>query len=186
MMTEFLQELAEARLFRYEDALEDQPAGHLGELLYMSLLGLEALRYLDERAAREYANNTLRYNDFDKMRPSTTDMANLISVLSNQDDYRDRIDVDAGISPPVLQIRRYLRNLTQRLETHTYDRSMLLGAESSLKVKQQDLRQIRRVVGDWSRADKTQQNLAFQQLTRDFSRTAPLFDLVNLLKKHVK
>lgn len=184
MNTLFLQEIIEARLFRYEDGLTNKTAGYLGQLLYMSLLGLEALRYLDERAAREYANQTLRYNDFDKMRPSATDMANLISVLSNQDNYRDRIDVDAGVAPPVLQLRRYLRNLSQRLETHAYDRAMLINAESSLKVNEQDLRQIRRTIGDWNHADKTQQNLALHQLIRDFSRNAPLFDLGNLLKKH--
>lgn len=183
-MTEFLQEITEARLFRYEDGVQGRTAQQLSQLLYMALLGLEALRYLDERAAREYANQTLRYNDFDKMRPSTTDLANLIAVLSNQDDYRDRIDVNVAISPPVLQIRRYLRNLSQRVETHAYDRSMLLNAESSLKVSQADLRQIRRVVGDWNRADKTQQNLAYKQLVRDFARNAPLFDLVYELKKH--
>jgi hypothetical protein len=184
MKTLFLQEITEARLFRYEEGVQGRTAKQLGQLLYMALLGLEALRYIDERAAREYANNTLRYNDFDKMRPSTTDLANLIAVLDNQDDYRDRIDVDASVSPPVLQILRYLRNMTQRLETHAYDRSLLLNAESSLKISESDLRQIRRVVGDWSRTDKTQQNLAYRQLVRDFARNAPLFDLVYELKKH--
>jgi hypothetical protein len=184
MKTQFLQEITEARLFRYEDGVQGRTAKELAQLLYMAMLGLEALRYIDERAAREYANNTLRYNDFDKMRPSTTDLANLLAVLGNQDDYRDRIDVDASVSPPELQIKRYLRNMTQRLETHAYDRSMLLNAEGSLKINNSDLRQIRRVVGDWSRTDKTQQNLAYRQLVRDFTRYAPLFDLFYELKKH--
>lgn len=180
----FLNELSEARLFRYEEGTNGKRAVELGRLLFMSLLALEALRYLNESAARAYANQTLMYNDFDKMRPSTTDMANLIAVLSNQEDYRERIDVDTKISPPVLQIRRYLRNLTQRLETHAYDRSMLINAESALGINQSDLRQIRRVVGDWDRSDKTQQNLALRQLIRDFNHDAPLFDLLSELKKY--
>ena len=181
----FLTELTEARLFRYEGNLGNKTARELGEMLFMSILCLEMLRYLNEPAARAYASQTLRFNEFDKMRPSTTDLANLIAVLANQDDYRDRIDVDASVSPPVLQIRRYLRNMTQRLETHAYDRSLLLGAEGSLKISDSDLRQIRRIVGDWGRADKTQQNLAYRQLIRDFTRNAPLFDLLYELKKHV-
>jgi hypothetical protein len=180
----FLTELTEARLFRYEGNLGNKTARELGEMLFMSILCLEMLRYLNEPAARAYASQTLRFNEFDKMRPSTTDLANLIAVLSNQDDYKEQIDVDKKISPPVLQLRTYFRNMINGGSQHAINRSMLLKLESYLGIQAQDLRQVRRVVGDWADHDKTQHNLAFRQLVRDISARSPLLDILTMVKSH--
>lgn len=183
-MLEFIQELTESRLFRHEDDLNNNSAESLGRLLYMGVLSLEMLTYINEREARAYANRSIQYNEFDKMRPSATDLANLIAVLSNQDNYKNRIQVNTAISPPVLQLKQYLRSLSQNASQHAYNRMMLMNLEGQLRISQQELRQIRRVVGDWKSADKTQHNLVIKQLTRDISMNAPLFDMLILLKKH--
>lgn len=182
---EFLDELKESRMFRGLPGLRGQKAHELARVLYVAMLSLEFIRQFNEQRSQMYAYRTLQFNDFDKMRNGSTDVANLVTVLSNQNDYAERIEVDFDVHAPSLQIHSYMQRLRMGIASPTLDRQFFLNLEHALDISDSTLTGIRRVVMDWTRSNRFEKRTAASNLRRELQRHALLLDIVDLLPKEL-
>lgn len=180
--TGFLQELAEARMFVYPENLKGRDAISISRLLFASMLALEIVRYENEYKAQEYVNHTMAFNDFDHLRPSATDLANLIAVISNQDRYLDEVKTKIGLYAPELQIKAHLRTFAGAVNP-TRIRQFLLTLDEALMIAGADMRQARRIIGDWPNASRGEKNTAWATLTRVFITHGSQLDIYRLAKQ---
>jgi hypothetical protein len=156
----FLKELTEARLFQKPEDLKNMSAQKIGELIFLMLVALEVIRNSDPRWAAGYASDTMRYNPYENMHYSGTDLANLFAVLNFQETFKDNIKVNNSISIPLFQINRYLGDVRSGSSSRSKneDAQFFYRLEDYLKAySNSTMRTLRRYVGDWdslTRADK--------------------------------
>jgi hypothetical protein len=156
----FLKELTEARLFQKPEDLKNMSAQKIGELIFLMLIALEVIRNSDPRWAAGYASDTMRYNPYENMHYSGTDLANLFAVLNFQETFKDQIKVNNSISIPLFQINRYLGDVRSGSSSRSKneDAQFFWRLEDYLKAyNNSTMRTLRRYVGDWdslTRADK--------------------------------
>jgi hypothetical protein len=146
----FLQELVEARMYRNTTTLSGKSAGELANVAYLMFMMLEILRYEDNSFAKRYSVETMWYDNFSSMKSSASDLHNVLAILSNQGNYKDKIKVDAGISVPNLQIRKYLRDIENDRKDKGWDRAFFKTLGEFLKITGSDLKQMRMYVADWT------------------------------------
>ena len=183
-MFEFIkQELTESKMFRTPLSFERTSAHELSRILYVGLLTLEVLRHEDENFVRSYAAQTIKWGDFDSTRSASTDLGNIISVLSNQGDYEDRINTNLNISAPVLQIRTYLRGVWMMSLQHSRDRQFFMNLETALGIGDSTLYQARRTVLDWGTASRSERQFALSNMRRELLRHATRLDLLEYMPK---
>jgi hypothetical protein len=179
----FLNELAESRLFRYRDDFSKKKARELADLLFSTVLLLEILRHKHLSTAREYANRTMAPGEFDRVRTAATDLSNLISVLGDQEKFDADINTDFKVSVPMLQLKRYLRDLAAGKPSGSFDREFLLRLEDYLNVSDGTLKNLRRTVAYWHSATVLDKKTALETLLRGIRSTANQLDL-HLLSRH--
>lgn len=146
--TPFIQELVEARLFRYDSELKNKSVGQMGQYLFLNLLMLEVLRHLDPNWVRKYASDTYYYGSFDAIRSYATDLHNMIAALTNWD-IRKNMSSDNGISVPVMTLRRYILELstgTRSPYQQPQDRMMFSDLQSKLRVQGGLMSHVRRAL----------------------------------------
>jgi hypothetical protein len=146
----FLQELVEARMYRNTTTLTGKTAAELANVAYLMFMMLEILRHEDNSFAKRYSVETMWHDNFSTMKSSSSDLHNVLSVLSNQTDYKDKIKVDANISVPNLQIRKYLRDIENDRKEKGWDRAFFKTLGEFLKITSSDLKQMRMYVADWT------------------------------------
>jgi hypothetical protein len=146
----FLQELVEARMYRNTSTLSGKTASELANVAYLMFMMLEILRYEENSFAKRYSIETMWYDNFSSMKSSASDLHNVLAILSNQGDYKDKIKVDAGISVPNLQIRKYLRDIENDRKEKGWDRAFFKTLGEFLKITSSDLKQMRMYVADWT------------------------------------
>lgn len=181
----FLNELVEARIFKYPENLEGRNALDLSRLLFASILALEILRNENESVAYRYASQTVAFNDFDHMRAGSTDLANMIAVLTNQDQYEEHLKTKIGLYAPELQIKTYLRTFFNVAgDLHQRVRTFLLKLDQDLMIAGSDMHMCRRVVSDWRHASSTEKTVVWSTLSRVFNRQGPQIDIYQLVKSN--
>lgn len=176
------QELVESRLFQYPGNLDGRDALDLARLLFVSILSLEILRHEHESRAWDYVSRTMTYKEFDRMRTGSTDLANLISVLTNQDDYEDHIKTVPILYAPELQIKAYLRTFPHTTGSNV--RQFLTKLDSSLLIAASELHQARRTVGNWTEASPVEKHSAWTAISRVFNNHGTQLDLYLLVKHY--
>ena len=178
----FLNELTESRLFRYRDDFRNKSARELADLLFGVTLLLEITRHRDRRVSREYAGRTVNRGEFDMVRPGSTDLANLISVLCDQTKFDAEINADSRISVPMLQTRRYLKDIADGKDSGNQDREYLLRLEDYLRVNDGELRNARRVISYWNSSSTTEKKNMLDQVARMVRTRANQLDLYTQIK----
>jgi hypothetical protein len=181
--TGFLQELVEARMFAYPENLKGRDAVTMARLLFCSILALEIVRHENEYKAIEYINHTMAFSDFDRMRGAATDLANLITIVANQDRYLDEVKTKIGLYAPELQIKSYFRTIAGARYDRARVRQFLLTIDDALMIAGADMRQARRIIGDWPDASSIEKKTAWATLTRVFSTHGSQLDIYLLAKQ---
>ena len=179
------QELVEARLFRFPENLHGRDAQGLARLLFASLLTMEIMRYESTSRSVQYAQQSLIFNEFDHMRNGATDLANLIAVLSNQSKYEKEIDVNPGISAPVLQIRTFLRTFASSSYDQSSIRQFFIKLDDMLSIAGGEMHQARRIISDWEDASQMEKYTAWSTLNRVFNSHGTQLDIYILAKQYL-
>jgi hypothetical protein len=152
----FLQELVEARMYRNASTLSGKTAKELARVAYLMFMMLEILRHEDKQFAKRYSVETMWYDNFASMKSTASDLHNVLAVLSNQDKYAGKIKTDATIAVPILQIRKYLRDIENDRKEKGVDRALFKTLSEFLKVSDSDLRELRMYVADWDQTSITE------------------------------
>lgn len=177
-MFDFLDELNEARLFRGRETLSGKTAEDLAKVLYLMFMMVEILRHEDSSWLRDYISNTMNDEYFKYMSASSSDLHNIIAVLSNQDKFSDKIKTDGKISPPILTIKRYFREILNKTKYPGQDRAFFKSLEDYLKISNSNYKNIRRTVGDWESSSKNEQNTVMYEIKNLIKPTNHQNDLV--------
>ena len=173
----FLNELAESRIFQYQDDFRNKSARDLADLAFTMILVLEILRHRRVQISKDYARRTINYVDFSAIKPGSTDLFNLLTVLINQEVFDNEISTDRRISVPELQIKRYLRDVADAKMSGSFDREFLLKLEDYLRVNDGELRNARRVVAYWNTATALDKKNVSEMLLRNMRSRANGVDL---------
>lgn len=182
MDLEFIQELTEARMFRNRDTLGGKSAADLAKTVFLSLLALEIMRTLDPNYTKKYALDTISYENFKGMRNNATDLHNLLSVLNNQLDYASKIQPDAAIAIPALQIKRYLRDIENNRKDKALDRQFFYKLESFLKITDPEYKELRRSIVDWGMNSSVEKRNIIRSIKHDMNKTSLQLDLLQQFK----
>jgi hypothetical protein len=142
----FLQELAEARMYKNRDTLQGKTAEELAKGMFLMIMMLEILRKEDSSFAKRYSINTQWNQDFRSLRLQASDLHNIITVLSNQDQFADKIAVNKAISPPILQLKHYFRDIENDRKDRGWDRAFFKKLEEFLKINDSACREDRKSV----------------------------------------
>lgn len=181
----FIEELTEARLFQAAKDVKGMKAASIAEIVYLCIMMMEVWRRNKPSEASSYAQNTLRYNPYDTMHYSATDLANLLSVLNHQDVFAGTIKVDKNISLPVFMINRYLSAVASNsTSSHSDDQTFFWRLEDYLKVYSNSaFRQMRRDIGNWTELSFADKNRIVQIVRREFDSRASSVDLYQTFRQ---
>ena len=176
MAFEFVKELGEARLYRKPSNIPSVSIGTIGENLFNAALALHIMKYENPKAAAAYAKRTLA-TGLDNWRSSGSDFNNMVQILANPEKYKDRINVDKSISVPELQLKTWLRNISNNKFDEQTDRRFFLALQRQLGVTSPGLISARRVVADWSKSLGNERAQAIGKVQRGMSHSLKQSDL---------
>lgn len=174
----FIKDLTEAKALRTQRGL-NLSAEQIAENVYLNILALQAMRFDPNtaRQASEYAKKTLQYQDFSNIRTTGTDLHNWVAVLNNPGRYETHIGPVGKSSMPVLQFKRYLRNVAQGKSDPNYDKQFLMSLERNLGIKNSQYRAVRRMLSDWNRLYGSERKQSATRLVQALRAKSPQSDL---------
>ena len=150
----FLQELAESRMYRRLGQLEGKNIHDIAERLFEHLLALQIFANENRDLAARYAKTVMKQQAFDGFRTSMPDLYNLIALIQNQNQYSHIVITDETVSIPELRLRRNLRQLaTGGFDNNDYSQMMLMLQRRFEKLPG-ILVQLRRQISDWKNVGK--------------------------------
>jgi hypothetical protein len=148
MSSNFIQELVEARFFRYQENFQGKKASDLATTLFLLLLLLEVLRKYDPSYAQRYAKETFTYGSFDGIRSYATDVHNLIAVLSDSKN-QFKVVQDRSIFVPEFALKRHFRDVMYSTREFALNRSFFIQLASDLGVTDSAAMTARRTINDY-------------------------------------
>jgi len=176
MSYDFIQELSEARIFRNPTKLPTVGVGSIAENFFNAALALQIMKYENPKAAAAYAQRTLA-GGFDGWRSSGSDFNNMAEILKNPDRYNDRIKFDRKVGVPSMQLKTWLRNMSQNRYDTNADRKFFLALQRQLGVRSAGLINARRIVADWERSVGNERTEAISRVHRGMSHDLRQSDL---------
>ena len=170
----FLQELNEARMTRTAGAVDNLSSEALTSALLTHIYLIEILRHVAPLTASGYVRKTLTYSDFSVQRASATDLHNLIVAYNNLDD---------KTILPMLQLKTYLRNITNKQYNNDHVRQFFMHLKRSTRSSNARLRSLHSTVQDFGLLSKEEQRAAATQLVQFYRVNNYRSDLEMHLRK---
>ena len=155
MLTPFLKYVSEGRVVRRQSDLQRYTFQEITERIYLSFLALSLLKKFDQTIGfvKTYANQTLAYGSFDRVRTTSNDLHNMLAVVAGDPSIVQKLaNKNAAMAlrqrqiVPVLAIRRYLRTFKDSY-------SFLTQLESALGISNLDYKNLRRAISDYQKLD---------------------------------
>ena len=93
MLTPFLKYVSEGRVIRRHSDLARYSYPEVTERVYLSLLALTFMRNVDTIKAftKTYADQTMAYDTFDKVRMAQNDLYNMLAIVSDEPDITKKL-----------------------------------------------------------------------------------------------
>lgn len=166
--------LIEARTFRNPQTLEKYSKQELGEILFLFMLVLNIMVHVEPDQAKKYADATLQYPAFATIKLSATDLCNLITALYRAKAYLD----ETSVPLPILDIKRYLRGLSNEFADVAFTRMVLMKCQNVLKIQNSILQKLRRNVADFSTLSDAEKIDTGRQIYRLIRKSSYNGDLI--------
>ena len=186
----FIDSLVEARMFYGVKDIKGMSADEIAQIVFLMFMMLEVIRHYKPNYTADYARDTLKYNTYDNLHYSGSDLGNLIAVLNNQDTFEKDIKPHTGVSIPLFQINRYLGQLTSKATSksaHNDDVTFFWRLEDYLKLSGQSLlRQLRRDIGNWNDLHLADKQQIYLILRREFDKRCSSVDMYLWYKSSFK
>ena len=166
MLTPFLQYVAEGRVIRRQSDLQRYTFQEICEKIYLSFLTLSLLKNFSRTKSfvKTYANQTLVYGAFDRVRTTANDLHNMLAIVSGDPEIVQKLaNKNAAMalrqrqSIPVLAIRTYLRSFSN-------DYKFLTQLEKALNITDLDYRNLRRAISDYPGLDSKRKQFTATRL----------------------
>ena len=179
MLTPFLQYVAEGRVIRRQSDLQRYTFQEICEKIYLSFLTLSLLKNFSRTKSfvKTYANQTLVYGTFDRVRTTANDLHNMLAIVSGDPEIVQKLaNKNAAMalrqrqSIPVLAIRTYLRSFSN-------DYKFLTQLEKALNITDLDYRNLRRAISDYPSLDSKRKQFTATRLLQALRAKLPGTDL---------
>jgi|TARA_B100001094_G_C18101237_1_gene755888 hypothetical protein len=153
MAFEFIrEEITEARYIRNAGDTVGRDMNDVGESFFEQLLMLQQMRFENPKFAQKYAKDTLKFMNFNGVKPGGTDLHNLASIINNPNKYKG-VTSGGNVSFDELGFKRYLRDIASGRSNQGMDRTFLMKQQKNLGIDSSFLRQARRVSADYGRSN---------------------------------
>jgi len=169
---EFIQELVEARIFRYDQDFKHESMSDIALTTYAMFLMLEILRRYDAEYATKYAKDTFTYGDFSAVRSYATDLHNLLAGLAQKLPEADQL-----VTVPEFLIKRHLREIMYGQRTIQLTRQFYLQLERDLSISNTALKSVRRNIIDYTDLSSAEYLDSAERVHRLLLNLAPNADL---------
>lgn len=177
MTAPFLQYINEARVVRRPGDLQRYTYQEICEKVYLTFLTLSLLKNFSQTAGwvKQYANATLIYGDFSKVRGTANDLHNMLAVVDGEERIIDKLANKSQATAlrqrthvPTMAVKRYLR-------TFKDDYGFLTQLENALAISNADYKNLRRAISDFANLNnirrKTTTTRLLQALRAKMSNT---------------
>jgi len=158
------------------------------ERIYLSFLALSFLNSnpTTKSFTRSYANTTLTYGSFDRVRMTANDLHNMMAIVSGDADItkklanKNQAQAMRQRQPvPVMAVKRYLRTFEEPFK-------FLTQLERALGIRDANYRNLRRAVSDYSNLDSKTQKLTTAKLLQLLKSKLSGTDITKKVQELVK
>ena len=166
MLTPFLKYVSEGRIVRRQSDLQRYTFQEITERIYLSFLTLTILQNFSQTRGfvKSYATTTLAYGSFDRVRPTSNDLHNMLAVVAGDPEIKKKLaNKNAAMAirqrqtVPVLAIRRYLRDFKNSYQ-------FLTNLESALGISNLDYKNLRRAISGYAGLDSKRKKVTITRL----------------------
>lgn len=184
--------LSESTLFRSRSAIERFTARQAADLFHMHVSALTLLREspFTSTWAKDYAKRTLNYGSFSEWHSNSTDFGILgwslftdeceFRLASTSSRLRERLTVDEGL------MTRWLRSVSSTHMDEGTTKRIFSRIDTWLRIEDEALRAIRRLVQDWNDLSTDEASLALTRLLQLFRAHAENAEILPELEKLAK
>ena len=128
----------------------------------------------------------ISFQNFKGFRQSQTDLYNIITLITEQKKYADKLFNNWDIKLPELRIKRVFRQMAQEeLDLGQMDQLLMILQRMFKGLLSGDQLIIRRILNNWSKANSTQRQFAVNRLVQTMRRPINT-DLYELFKANTK
>ena len=179
MLTPFLQYVSEGRVVRRQSDLQRYTFQEITERIYLSFSTLTLLRNFGQTAGfvKSYANQTLAYGSFDRVRSTSNDLHNMMAVVAGDPAITSKLAnknqamaLRQRRTVPELAMRRYLRDFQ-----NSY--AFLTKLERALGISNSDYSNLRRAISDYQKLDSKRKQITTTRLLQALKAKLPGTDL---------
>ena len=169
MLTPFLKYVSEGKVIRKFSDLERFTFPEVTERIYLSFLALALMSQQKdtESFVKAYADQTMHYGTFDRVRMVYNDLANMLAIVSGDPEITKKLKNKNQAQAmrqrqpvPVMAVRRYLRSF----EDHYANLTQL---ERALNIRDANYKNVRRAVANFAKLnsrDKAQTVARLKQM----------------------
>lgn len=153
-------------MVRRQSDLQRYTFQEIAERIYLSFLALTLLKNFEQTKGfvKDYAQNTLAYGSFDRVRTTSNDLHNMMAVVAGDPEITKKLaNKNAAMAlrqrqvVPVLAIRRYLRDFKGAF-------GFLSNLESALGINNADYKNLRRAITDYAQLDNRRKKITTTRL----------------------
>ena len=168
----FLSDLCESHLIPSKGSLKHWKNVKLAELCYLYFIGLRILlaNPPSQEWTRKYCGHAGEPNDFKSWRTNGNDLYVMLYALTNEDHYRFIEDGNVDISPSL--VRHWLRHIATH-EDEPDTRRLFMRLDGMFHITNSAMRSVRRVVTDWTDADRRERDDVLAKLIQMIYMRAP-------------
>lgn len=180
--------LTESRLFRNKKIADDVNVDDAAELVFVHMMMLNIMNkdYDFAPLAKQYAQRTAQFKNFDYFRTSGTDMYIALNRLMGKDQNltgsKDKIAM-SRINPKKADIVRFLNHIAASKSDPGLEQQLLLRFQGQLNVQDGMLKSMRRLVGDWDNLNQNQRALVVTRMVQYMRKKAPRSEMTPALMK---
>jgi hypothetical protein len=185
MLTPFLKYISEGRVIRRYSDLERYTFPEVTQRIYLTFLALTLMRHNKDTLGfiKAYADQTLGYGTFDRVRMSQNDLYNMLAIVSGDPDITKKLKNKNQAQAmrqrqpvPVMAVRRYLRTWEEPYK-------FLTQLERSLNITDADLRNLRRMVANFNDLDVKSRANTIKNLQKLLNNKLPNTDIQRKFKE---
>ena len=166
MITPFLQYVSEARIVRRQDDLSRYTYQEIEERVYLTFLALTLLKNFNSTKSftKQYANTTLTYGGFERVRTTANDLHNMLAVLDGNTEILEKLSNKTQAKAlrqrhplPTLAVKRFLRTFSDEYK-------FLSQLERAIGISNSDYKNLRIAITDFKNLDSRRKKVTVTRL----------------------
>ena len=185
MLTPFLKYVSEGKVIRRFSDLERFTFPDVTERIYLSFLALALMSQKEETRSfvKSYADDTMHYGTFDRVRMVYNDLANMLAIVSGDPEITKKLKNKNQAQAmrqrqpvPVMALRRYLRSWEEHYKN-------LTQLERALNIRDANYKNVRRAVANYKALNSRQQMQTLARLKQMLQSKLPNTDIQRKFKE---